>query len=292
LHDSNLPGISNGDIPDRNLVHMQKITINGKDLVYEGLVHNGEGIRAGGRIFVMYPALGTDAQPIGKLPLVGPYEIRRVTIEVPDLTKDYPETVRRIFEKRRAYYQNVTRVEHLKKYPESDGITRKKFQKAKSQIVAESLDDFTATGRARREVWKHHGTDELAKRSGYLGTSQTALLFHAFKRQGRKDKAAWSRVNRIKCIALYDDPEHTVLFLYDLKEEPDPSVGETIPGPQLLKQLEPISKGVDHISKVVEVLSVNVGGQAAKTKRARARRRGNSETQRVLGAGVRTETLH
>lgn len=245
---------------------MRIIKIDGKKYIYEGLIHDGRAIKAGGRIFVMFPAARLDGRPLEPLPLIGPCELRRVTTEVPDLTNDHPDTVKKIFEQRRAYYENITRDAHLEQYPNDGWITAEQFKSGRARIIEESLEEFARSEEAKEAVWLAHGTDEMAERFGYMNISERALLSCAFRQRSMGEDAAWSEVRKVKWRAHYADPDETVLFLYDLKEEPDPNAGAAALEQQLVQHLEPLSRNMDGMRKVVEVLSANFGRRIQEEK--------------------------
>jgi len=209
-------------MPERLDLEMQKtIRIAGTDYSYHGLTGGGKGIRAGGSIFWMFPAVRPDGCPVEPLPPIGPKEIRCVTTEVPDLTARHWKTLQEIYDERRNYHATITYEEHIKKYTNDTCIRAEEFEKARKIILGETLKQFSASSRAKKNVWHKCGTDKLAEQVGLLNFSERLCLVARFQELGFNAERAWGELARLKYVALYDDPDETHLYLYDLKDEPD-----------------------------------------------------------------------
>ena len=267
---------------------MKTIRVDGRDYPYGGLGDDRRCIKAGGRILVLFPAVREDGLPINPLPLVGPFEIRRVTAAAPDLAAEHPETVGELFAMRRAYHQGLTREEHVRKYPGDDWITEPEFEEARQRILAESLADFTRTERARSWVWQKHGNKELAQRFGLLSRMQKTLLQQRFRENGLGERAAWIHVYKVQYVALYDDPlQATRLFLYDVREEPDPATAIAAQTKALVECGESKALIENRLAQIIEVLSTHMEGLNALSNKVteflgqRAAASGQTLTKRV-----------
>jgi hypothetical protein len=152
--------------------------------------------------------------------------IRRVTTHVPDLTAQYPEMVEELFDKRLDYHSKITQEEHIKQYPNDAWISPEQFEEARKRIVAETLEEFTRTRRAREYVWQKHGTPALAEAAGWMDRQAQLGLFSRFRAAGWSERQAWQQVYKVQWAADYADPSETVTYLYDVIEEPDPKAAE------------------------------------------------------------------
>ena len=157
-----------------------------------------------------------------------PVAIRRVTVEVPDLTKQHEDTVKELFDKRLAYFNRTTT---LKNYlQDSPGICNPPVDEAafdvgRKRILAESLDAFARDPLTRQLVWGKHGTHELAAQYGYLGAVyETTIGRGSSKRRATQeadvalslffdlktanplltDYAAWAKVNKLRYVMIYN----------------------------------------------------------------------------------------
>jgi hypothetical protein len=124
--------------------------------------------------FVLYSELGCTDQSI------------RFTTKVPDLTVKYPETVKEIYDQRRAYHEHITREEYLKRYPDDSYINAEQFEEARQRIVKETLNEFVSDSwKLKDEVWQRHGTKELLpmKVSRLGNAKRVELPIHAALRR-------------------------------------------------------------------------------------------------------------
>ena len=205
---------------------MHTITIDGQELRYAGLTEDRRGIRAGGRVYWMFPAVRWPDGKFEPLLPIGPTVIRRVTTEVPDLTAQFPETVKVFFDQRRADYAKITQAEHGKKYADDDWLTPEQFEETRKRILAETLEEFTRTRRARDYVWAKHGPPELAGKLGCIDRQTRLGLYSLFRAAGHGQDSAWRQVYRVQWAAYYADSTKSLIYLYDLIDEPDRRAAE------------------------------------------------------------------
>ena len=109
-------------------------------------VQDGEfcGIKTLGKTFWLFPVCDENGGEIQSLPPYLPCVIRAVTVESPDLTKQFPKTVQKIFEKRRDYFAKTTTLDcYLKDNPPlPEPPTEEQFQNDRNRIMSEPLKDF------------------------------------------------------------------------------------------------------------------------------------------------------
>lgn len=125
------------------------------------------GIKTPEKTFWVFPGCDDEGREVRSLPPFLPVEIRSVTIETPDLTREHPETIKELFDKRRSYFNMATLQTYLSQYPNERWLTEEQFLKARLEILAEPLDDFARSRFARQLIWDRHGTRQLANQHGY-----------------------------------------------------------------------------------------------------------------------------
>jgi len=125
------------------------------------------GIKTLEKIFWLFPVCDEGGGEIKSLPPYLPHEIRAVTLEPPDLTQQYPETVKELFVTRRSYFSAATLQKHQSQYRDAFLLTEDQFQKERNRILSEPLEDFAQDPRTREIVWDRLGTVELANQVGY-----------------------------------------------------------------------------------------------------------------------------
>ena len=211
------------------------------------------GIKTPEKTFWLFPVCDDAGREIKSLPPYLPRKIRAVTLEPPDLTKQYPETVRELFDKRRSYFNTATLQKYQSQYPDTLWLTEERFQKERSRILGETLEDFTRDPRARQMIWDRHGTKQLANQVGYLGdvyvtetptngrrervapavSPATSLYFKLMSARNIGDDAAWAIVNNLKFVMIYENvPEQQFIYLQGMKiAAATPHL--TAPAPQL-----------------------------------------------------------
>jgi hypothetical protein len=86
------------------------------------------GIKTSGKTFWLFPVCDEKGNEIQSLPPYLPCEIKAVTVEPPNLTQQHPETVKKLFEQRRAYFATATLPEYLKQYPNVCWLTAEQFK--------------------------------------------------------------------------------------------------------------------------------------------------------------------
>jgi class 3 adenylate cyclase len=236
---------------------MRAITIDGKEQRYDGLTDDRRGIKSGGHMFLMFPAARSGGLPIDPMPPIGPREIRRVTTEYPDLTAEYPETVKTFYQKRQGYHRGVTYEQWCKEWPQSAWISAEEFERGRQKIVSQTLEEFAKTNRAKERVWNEHGTQEIGDRIGLLDDYERIILVQWLKNAGTSEAQAWRDLHRVKWVASYDDPAKTRIYLFDLIEEPDPKAAELEFKKRNLETVAKFSNDKRHIGDFVGWAGVN-----------------------------------
>jgi hypothetical protein len=93
--------------------------------------------------------------------------------------------------------------------------------------MAESLRDFAKDELVREDLFLKYGTKKEAAKAGYLSFVEQALIKSQLLKQGMTDDQARRELKKLRFVALYDNPQKTELYLYDLVEEPiaQPDIG-------------------------------------------------------------------
>ena len=196
------------------------------------------GIKTPEKTFWLFPVCDERGMEIKSLPPYLPRVIRAVTLEPPDLTQRYPETVKELFDTRRSYFGTATLQKYQSQYPDAFLLTEERFQKERNRILSEPLEVFERDPFTRQMIWDRHGTVELANQVGYLGvTYETEILADGTKRRfttkasvemslvfklitARKigEDAASAIVNTLKYVMIYEDvPEQQFIYLEGMK---------------------------------------------------------------------------
>ena len=132
-----------------------------------------------------------------------------MTTAVPDLTAQYPETVKELYYLQRGYHENLTLENHLQKFPGDSWMTAEQFEEAKARILNQTFKDFSGSARARDHVWQRHGTPQLAEQVGLIDFSLRVLLHFRFKELGFAEDRSWNETSRLRWEAIYNDPDQT-----------------------------------------------------------------------------------
>lgn len=217
------------------------VQICGVDYPSCELIQRGtfSGIKTPEKTFWLFPVCDDGGREIKSLPPYLPRKIRAVTLEPPDLTQQYPGTIKELFDKRRSYFGTATLQKYQSQYPDAFLLTEERFQQERNRILSESLEDFTNDPRTREIVWDRHGTAELANQVGYLGdVYETKILADGTERRFSTDasvatsltlalqakrKLEWDQaraiVRTLKYVMIYDDvPEQQFIYLEAIKE--------------------------------------------------------------------------
>jgi hypothetical protein len=189
------------------------------------------------------------------LPFVRPGAIIPVTIDPPDLTARNPQIVRDTYDKRRRYYERITRDEHLKDYPMDSWMSMKVFEKAKKRILRQTLEKFSMSERAREAVWDKCGTKKRAAKVGLLDDTEQGCLILWFRATGLSSAQSRHALGNLKYVAIY--PDGTQWYLYDVIEQPDSKAVEIEFARRKAKdrpeQLQ-VSAGMSELSRAVQHL--------------------------------------
>ena len=229
----------------------------GGELPFAGLTDDRKGIKSEGAIYWMFPAVkeGGGALDPGSLPPVGPVAILPITIRVPDLTLKYPDTVQSAYEERRHYYKGVTRNKHVKLHPHDGWMGAEQFQEGKNLVLNQTLEEYSVTWAAREAVWRKHRTKEMADAVGLLGFGPQQCLIQWFKNSGMSEEQAKLSLTRLRYVALYEDPDRTRLYLYDLIAQPDSQAAEReLMRRQAKEQSERLEALTGQVSDVAQML--------------------------------------
>jgi len=228
------------------------------------------GIKTPGKTFWLFPVCDDDGRAITTLPPFLPREISPVTNEVPDLTKEYPQTVKTVFEVRQNYYlKTATHKQYLAENPDiSDPPTEEDFEKGRSLILSQSLAEFSVTARARSAVWLKYGTAEIASHHGYMGdiwdseiepdgtevrvsrhlSVAQSLAIRLSPNGSLADEAAWATINRLKYVMVYHGvPKQQFIYLEEIKES------EPLRPPTAIVRVEALIRAErreEHVSRI------------------------------------------
>jgi len=251
------------------------------------------GIKTPQKTFWLFPVCDEHGRKVQSLPPFLPNEIRPVTIVPPDLTGQYPETVRKIFNIRRKYFTKT--IKYKKYLADNPNLretpTRQQFAKERKRILAESLTEFTRDRDLQLMVWHEHGTTEIAIQYGYLGdvmetevlpgktprriskqmSIAVSLAFELEHQQKIDWKRAWQILKGLKYVMIYlGVPDRRFIYLSEIKEASQPKL---TPEPAVKVAATKINLAWPHIPELAEIKKIsqethaNVSELVNKTKK-------------------------
>lgn len=221
---------------------------------------------------------GNEINEGNPIPPFPPREIRRITCRIPDLTQQFPDTVKELFKKRLSYFTRTTTLkEYLKGSPGlvNPPVDEEAFQAGRQRLLTESLDDFARDRFARELVWHEHGTQEIADQHGYLGMvcengyfsrSRAQILIsgiqNAYRWTGQNGyDAAAEIVATLKYEMRYDVKSPRFVYLDEMKEAalPTPPKNSTVVvdahisvQSQITNEAQLVVPGWEKVNSVVE----------------------------------------
>ena len=218
----------------------KSILVLGKRKQCRGLSSDGRQIFFDNSKLVMFPVVRYGGRPLEPMPSIAPKEIRRFSARPPDLTGRYPEVVKRLYDQRQQYQSSLT-YEQFKRDspPDADHIDEAQFEVANRTMLAESLEDFAKTSRARLGVWRERRTPKEAKRVGYQSGAIGIALEQWIRNSRHPEMPSWGAVYDLKYVAIYPDRARTKIYLSDLIEQPIP---DEIAAVEVVQRLEALEK--------------------------------------------------
>jgi hypothetical protein len=142
----------------------------------------------------------------GQVPREVPVSVESVTFETPDLSAEYPEEAKIILQGFRDYWKTITEDQYRKEY----GWQGNDFESLRKKMMGWSDEEWHP--QLVGELWRRHGSEELAQDLGFETASSEKMLVYSldiFRELGEQ------RAGEIRKKATYSDG--TILYFKEIQ---------------------------------------------------------------------------
>jgi hypothetical protein len=140
------------------------VQIEGVEYAPCEIVQSGDywGIKTPKMTFWAFPVCDEGGHEIKSLPPFLPREIKGVTTKTPDLTHKHPDTVKRLFEKRRSYFSTATLQTYVSQYPNESWLpclqsNSPALARGRSLLAENQCHRTTNPSHSHGNAWKEAG---------------------------------------------------------------------------------------------------------------------------------------
>ncbi len=204
------------------------------------------GIKTPDTIYWLFPVCDEYGNEVKSHPPQLPAEIGTVIHDTPDLTWQFPETVKELFTQRRGYFTRTTTLAAYRRdHPDTHNRTGKRphaeaaFRKFRKRILAESLENFARRPDTRQKAFVRHGIHHLLEGDA----AGLAMMLGSNRRTDFQE--ACPTVGKLTHVLMFDVPRQPAIFLDGIGQEAVlPSDSQTTKSPtQLRKEAKARQKG-------------------------------------------------